>query len=221
MPASIYRSALRERQRSNLSLWETVRSQPLSSPVLIRAPAAPQSGNLTIQPDKPYTQDTPGFAYVYEQTDPEATLFAEAIVDGERTHLEAKLPEIIRRNCIYVVSVTKEESDAAVQLTVEARQEGDQIGMHPSLDGTITVDTDRSELPETATVTDSGTKLILPHNLTDFLLALDCDDELELLPPDNDDLTIEPAGLRTGDVCRESVSDPEAAVRPRDAHPNG
>ena len=46
----------------------------------------------------------------------------------------------------------------------------------------------------TATVTDSGTKLILPHNLTDFLLVLDCDDELELLPPDNDDLTIEPLG---------------------------
>ena len=175
----------------------TLGNRTLSTPLFASTDsgsAAPQSGNLTIQPDKPYTQDTPGFAYVYEQTDPEATLFAEAIVDGERTHLEAKLPEIIRRNCIYVVSVTKEESDAAVQLTVEAWQEGDQIGMHPSLDGTITVDTDRSELPETATVTDSGTKLILPHNLTDFLLALDCDDELELLPPDNDDLTIEPLG---------------------------
>ena len=175
----------------------TLGNRTLSTPLFASTDsgsAAPQSGNLTIQPDKPYTQDTPGFAYVYEQTDPEATLFAEAIVDGERTHLEAKLPEIIRRNCIYVVSVTKEESDTAVQLTVEAWQEGDQIGMHPGLDGTITVDTDRSELPETATVTDSGTKLILPHNLTDFLLALDCDDELELLPLDNDDLTIEPLG---------------------------
>ena len=175
----------------------TLGNRTLSTPLFAgtdSGSAAPQSGNLTIQPDKPYTQDTPGFAYVYEQTDPEATLFAEAIVDGERTHLEAKLPEIIRRNCIYVVSVTKEESDAAVQLTVEAWQKGDQIGMHPGLDGTITVDTDRSELPETATVTDSGTKLILPHNLTDFPLALDCDDELELLPLDNDDLTIEPLG---------------------------
>lgn len=175
----------------------TLGNRTLSTPLFAGTDSgstAPQSGNLTIKPDKPYTQDTPGFAYVYEQTDPEATLFAEAIVDGERTHLEAKLPEIIRRNCIYVVSVTKEESDAAVQLTVEAWQEGDQIGMHPGLDGTITVDTDRSELPETATVTDSGTKLILPHNLTDFLLALDCDDELELLPLDNDDLTIEPLG---------------------------
>lgn len=150
------------------------------------------TGNLVLRPDTPYTKDAPGIAYIYEQTNTDATLLAETIIDGERTLLEAKLPEIIRRNCIYVVTITKDDISSAAQLTVEAWQEGDQIGMYPDLDGTIVVNADRSELPDAATVTDNGTKLTLPHNHTDFLLALDCNVELELLPPDDDNLTIEP-----------------------------
>lgn len=172
---------------------------------VLSAPLFPNSGtttaptgNLVIRPDTPYTKDTPGIAYVYEQTNTDAILLAEAIIDGKRTLLEAQLPEIIQRNCIYVVTITKDDTSSAVQLTVEAWQEGDQIGMHPGLDGTIVVNADKSELPEAATVTDEGTKLILPHNHTDFLLALDCDDELELIPSDNDDLNIEPINYIRG-----------------------
>ncbi len=155
-------------------------------------------GSLTFRPDSPYTQDTPGVAYLYEQSTSEAVLRAEAIINGKRQELVAELPQSIRRNCIYLVTVTKDVAEQEARLTVEPWEKGDDIGMHPDWDGNITVDADRSGLPAGATLSDHGTVLTLLHNEADFLLTLDCNDELELEPLAEGFLKVEPAQTLRG-----------------------
>ncbi len=149
-------------------------------------------GSVTICPDAPYTKDTPGVAFLYEHRNPEAMLRAEAIINGKRCELEAKLPEEIRRNHIYIITVTKDVADQEVQLTVEPWEKGDDLDLHPDLEKRIVIDPDRSDLPSEAQISDDGTKLILPHSQTEFCLSLDCDNELELIPITSRTFKIEP-----------------------------
>ncbi len=161
-------------------------------------PVATDRGDITFRPDSPYTKDTPGVAYVYEQTNSDLVLRADAIVNGKRYELEAKLPESIRRNCIYIVTLLKDVADQEAQLTVEPWENGGDIGMIPDWNGQIIVDTDQSELPSGAVVSDDKTTLTLPHDPTELTLVLDCNDELELIPVTGYPLTIEPDNSTRG-----------------------
>ncbi len=157
-----------------------------------------KQGTISVKPDAPITKDTPGVVFVYEQENPEAVLRAEVMINGKYYELEAGLPEKIRRNCIYEVTVVKEDADRDVQLIVEPWEEGEDVGMYPDWGSRIVIDVDNSEIPSGALVYDNGTGLILPHNCTDFLLALDCDNELDVLPFDTDALVIEPMTVVRG-----------------------
>ena len=156
-------------------------------------------GDIVFRPDSPYTRDTPGVAYVYEQENSDAVLRAEAIINGKRCELEAPLPEKISRNHIYIVTVVKDVVDQDAQLKVEPWEEGDDVGLYPDWDRQIVVDREKSELPSGAVLSDDGTELTLPYGKLDFVLALDCNDELEISPVDGDSrLSIEPVNTEDG-----------------------
>ena len=154
-------------------------------------PAA-ESGTVESRPANPYTEDTAGVAYLYEQQNPEAVLRAEAVVHGKSCRLEVPLPEQIRRNHIYVVTLTKQTADQDAQLSIEEWEQGEGTDLYPDLEMRISVDAAHSELPLGASTSDDGTRLTLPHGQTEFLLALSCHDELELQPVANERLKVEP-----------------------------
>ena len=153
--------------------------------------ASTDRGNITLFPETPYTKDTPGIAYLYEQKNLESILRVEAIVHGKPYELEAKLPQNIERNHIYIVTIAKEEADQDAQLSVEPWEKED-TDLYPDWDTPIVVDIDKSVLPSGTTIADNGREITLPHTNADFLLALDCNDELEIFPLADDLLTIEP-----------------------------
>lgn len=151
-----------------------------------------EQGNLTFTPSTPYAEDTKGVAYVYEQPTEGATLKAHVVTDGKPYDLEAKLPEIIQRNHIYIITVLQGMVESDIQLTVEEWQQGNETDIIPDFTGDITVNTQTSEIPATATVSDDKKSITLSAQATEVLLALDCNDELEAQPVSGYPVTIEP-----------------------------
>ena len=135
-------------------------------------------------PDAPLKKDTPGLLYVYEQVNPDLRLRLEAEIDGQSYSFEEPLPEIIRRNTVYGVVLKKDMLDIKAQLTVEAWGEGGEAGLYPDLESRLRIDVAASELPEGVTVSAGKDGLRLPYEQTEMVLAIRCDDELELLPVD-------------------------------------
>ena len=157
-----------------------------------------EHGNLTLCPDEPYTEDRQGVAYVYEYNNPEAVVQVEALIDDRPYILQAALPSDVRRNQIYIITLTKGKTDQTAQLTVEPWDDGGDIGIYPDWDGRITIDAELSDLPSGAVVSENGMELTLLHNQADFVLALECDNELEILPVEGNTVTVEPIDLTRG-----------------------
>ena len=153
--------------------------------------APTQRGEVSFLLGTPCTEDTPDVARIYEQSGEGAILRAEAVVNGKRCEIEAELPGRILRNRIYVVTLLKGVADQEVRLTVEPWEEGGEAGLYPDFDGRIRVDAAASELPAGVSVSEAGDRVTLPCGRTELLLALDCGDELELLPVAGYPLTVE------------------------------
>ena len=85
-----------------------------------------------------------------------------------------------------------------IGLDTEEWNTGEGTDLTPSLDSRLTVDQTLSELTEGVQVTDEGTTLVFAHGATEVLLAVDCDDELELLPLNGYPLTVEPMAQTRG-----------------------
>ncbi len=151
-----------------------------------------EQGSLTFTPSTPYTDDTKGVAYLYEQPTAGATLTAHVVTDGKAYDLEAKLPETIQRNHIYVITVLQGMVESDMQLTVEEWEQGSDTEVVPDFAGDITVNTQTSELPNSVIVSADKKEVTLPASATDMLLALDCNDELEVQPVTDYPITVEP-----------------------------
>ena len=106
----------------------------------------------------------------------------EAEIDGKPSSLEGALPRPLLRNRIYTVTVRKDATDTDARLTVEAWGDGGETPLDPDLDTPLTVDTERSELPDGVRVEDGGSTLVLPYTETEVMLAVACDSQLEVIP---------------------------------------
>lgn len=151
-----------------------------------------EEGSLTFTPATPYTEDTRGVAYVYEQPTAGAVLKARVVTDGKSYDLETQLPETILRNHIYIVTVLQGMVESDLQLTVEAWEQGGETGVIPDFTGAITINTEASDIPVTANISADKKAVTLPAQETELLLALDCNDELEAQPVSGYPVTIEP-----------------------------
>lgn len=172
----------------SLTLEEVTLETPLAGT------AAPERfGTLTFRPEAPYTDDTAGVAYLYPQAT-EATLRAEVRINDNLYTCREAMPNPIRRNSIYVVTVNQDNVSEEIRLSIEEWEKGEDSDLHPDLDGAVAIDAERSALPAGATLSADGTMLTLPHNQTDFRLAIDCDDELKAVPVTGSHLTIETDG---------------------------
>lgn len=164
-----------------------------------------EQGSLTFTPTSPYTTDTPGVAYVYEQPTAGMTLKADVVTDGKRYELEAKLPDNIDRNHIYLVTILQGMVEEDVQMTVEPWDQEDNTNLLPDYAGQIVVNGETSELPTGVTVSPDKTEVTLPYGPTELVLALDCNNELELQPVTGYPLTVEPETVTTKGLTGKNI----------------
>ena len=135
-------------------------------------------------------QDSAAIMYLYEQDNPDLKVYVKAEMDGTTYEMERPLPEVLKRNTIYTITLRKDLSGA--NLVIEEWTQGEDTELIPSLDSRLTVDRSASQLPDDVQVTDKGSTLVFPHSATEVLLAVDCNDELEMLPLEGYPLTVEP-----------------------------
>lgn len=150
-------------------------------------------GKVVFRPEKPYTESTPGVAHLYGQEGDGLTITVAGTIDGLPTELEAEVPSQVVRNRIYVINITREYTDGETTMSVEPWEGGEDAGMVPDLDGTITIDASASSLPGDAVISEDGRTLTLPYTATDIRLALACNNELELQPVTDYPITVRQA----------------------------
>lgn len=161
-------------------------------------PSPARYADLPVAASWPVTADTPGIAYLYEQTDGRLRVRLEVEIDGRASTLEGALPSPVGRNRIYTVTVRKDLSDAEAQLVVEAWGDGGESALQPDLDSRLRVDVSRSEIPAEVRVTEEGMALEMPYAATEMLLAVACDSQLEVLPLAEFPLTVEEVSTGSG-----------------------
>lgn len=166
-----------------------------AGPLWSRDGAAVKAGtalrDLEIRLETPLAEDTPAVAYLYEQDNASLRVRLEAEIDGKPSTLEGALPQPLLRNRIYTVTVRKDVTDTDARLTVETWGDGGETPLDPDLDTPLTVDTERSELPDGVRVEDGGSTLVLPYTETEVLLAVACDSQLEVIPMPDFPLVVE------------------------------
>lgn len=149
----------------------------------VRSPEGVAKGDYTIcTPDAPLLHDSLGVMYLYEQVNPDLSVSVEAMIDGKSYSFRQSLPDVIRRNTVYAVVLRKDVLDVDARLTVEAWGEGGNTGLYPDFTHRPSVDVAASELPEDVEVSSEKNAVTLSHHAADLVLAVTCDDELELLP---------------------------------------
>lgn len=148
--------------------------------------------DIVLAPEQPYTSSESGILYLHEQQNPGLKVALNASIDGKEYSLETDLPKKISRNTVYSITLRKDVIDADVQLTVEEWKDGGNTNLKPGIDDRLTIDSTLTQLPPYATVVQEGTRLILPHLATDFIVAIKSDSELEVFPVADPSLTVEP-----------------------------
>ena len=146
--------------------------------------------------------DSLGFAYVYEQANPGLMVCVEGTAGGRKYAVEKALPQVLKRNAVYVLTLGLDEDTQEVSLDVLAWEDGGESALRPDWDGRIVIDREASALPEDAQVNEAGDELSLSCRAVDFTLAVDCDNELELDARPGLPLVIEPARDAGGQVLR-------------------
>lgn len=168
------------------------------------SPADVSREDVTVDFDVPAETDIPGVLYVYEQDADGLEITVEAVIDGRPVTLAKTLDDNIERNTIYTITVRKDVIDVSLEISFEEWQPGGDFDMVPGLDSRLSVDTGRSLLPDNVSVSEDGT-LLLPHLHTEFVLAIDSPDELELLPVEGHMFSVEHAGDSDGNPHYDNI----------------
>ena len=156
-------------------------------------PDGASEGSIMIGFDEPLTSSREGIAYIPPQDNASLEVSVTAVVDGTEHVLESPLPEKISRNTVYSLALRKDSVGGSLSLSVAEWGDGGQTGLFPDRDSQISVDPVSGTLPAGAGLSDDGMTLTLPYVISEFILAIDCDDELEILPHEGHLLSIVPA----------------------------
>lgn len=148
--------------------------------------------------DQPLQQDSLGLTYLYEQANPDLKVAVDVSMEGRSYQLEEPLPRKLKRNTIYTLTIRKDHVTEKVTLEVKAWENGGESASNPDLDSHLTINPTDSYLPEGAQVNAKGDILTLPHTASDFILAVNSDDELECRYSLGESMGIEPVESEPG-----------------------
>lgn len=162
----------------------------------IQTPEGAEKKDVVLQFDKGLEHDSTGILYLYEQYNPDLKVYLRAEIDGRVYELEQSMPQELKRNNIYTITVRKDL--ASIGLDIEEWNTGESTELIPSIDSPLKVDPVLSQIPSDVHVTDEGSTIIFPHTATELLLAIDCNDELEVIAPNSYPLVVEPVAQTRG-----------------------
>lgn len=77
--------------------------------------------------------------------------------------------------------VEPEQPEKGIVISVIEWEDGGVVDLLPNVEN-LFIDINDSKLPADASVSESNRRIVLSYKKTDFLLALECDDELEFIP---------------------------------------
>ena len=143
--------------------------------------------------DTPLTGNTYGVAYLCEQASENISAVLTINVDGETVEKEVAMPSILKRNCVYTINVFKESVQADVTLSVTDWENGGDFNLAPNERG-LKVDVEGTSFPANTEVDADRRGIVLSHYASDFVLSIDCDDELELIADPELPMTVERIG---------------------------
>ena len=143
--------------------------------------------------DTPLTGNTYGVAYLCEQASENISAVLTINVDGETVEKEVALPSTLKRNCVYTINVFKESVQADVTLSVTDWENGGDYNLAPNERG-LKVDVEGTSFPANTEVDADRRGIVLSHYASDFILSVDCDDELELIADPEFPMTVERIG---------------------------
>ena len=159
----------------------------------VESPGSTGYNDVTPVIDAPLTGSTYGVAYLCEQASDNISAVLTVNVDGELVEKEVALPSILKRNCVYTINVFKASVQADVTLSVTDWENGGDFNMTPNERG-LTVDVEGTSLPAYAEVDADRRGIVLSHYASDFVLSVDCDDELESVADPELPMTVERIG---------------------------
>lgn len=164
----------------------------------IISPAEANRKDTTVVFTEPITDAQEGIIYAYEQENTNIEISVTALIGGRETTLTKQFDGPLKRNTIYTVTVRQNQIDIQLSTSLEDWENGSNTELIPGLDSRLTIDQTLSQLTEDMQVTDEGSTLIFPHGAAEVLLAVDCDDELEVLPTSGYPVTVEPVAQTRG-----------------------
>ena len=159
----------------------------------VESPEGTNYDNVIPVIDIPLTGSTYGVAYLCEQSSDNISAVLTVNVDGELVEKEVALPSILKRNCVYTINVFKESVQADVTLSVTDWENGGDFNLAPNERG-LTVDVEGTSFPAYAEVDSDRRGIVLSHYASDFILSVDCDDELEFVADPELPMTVERIG---------------------------
>ena len=159
----------------------------------VESPESTGYNDVTPIIDIPLTGSTYGVAYLCEQASENISAVLTINVDGETVEKEVALPSMLKRNCVYTINVFKESVQADVTLSVTDWENGGDFNLTPNERG-LMVDIEGTSLPAYAEVDADRRGIVLSHYASDFVLSVDCDDELEFVADSELPMTVERIG---------------------------
>ena len=159
----------------------------------VESPESTGYNDVTPVIDTPLTGSTYGVAYLCEQASENISAVLTINVDGETVEKEVSLPSILKRNCVYTINVFKASVQADVTLSVTDWENGGDFNLAPNERG-LTVDVEGTSFPANTEVDSDRRGIVLSHCASDFVLSIDCDDELELIADPELPMTVERIG---------------------------
>ena len=159
----------------------------------VESPESTGYNDVTPVIDTPLTGNTCGVAYLCEQVSENISAVLTVNVDGETVEKEVAMPSILKRNCVYTINVFKASVQADVTLSVTDWENGGDFNLAPNERG-LTVDVEGTSFPANTEVDSDRKGIVLSHHASDFILSVDCDDELELIANPEFPMTVERIG---------------------------
>lgn len=137
--------------------------------------------DVTVNFDSPLQESKNAVAYLCEQNSDDVTAVFTLLIDGKTVVKEVKMPSVLKRNTVYTIKIYKNYTDSDFMFEVVEWENGGDYGMAPN-SGRLSVDMDETTFPEGTVMDESSGNIILPYTTADFVLSVDCDDELEYIP---------------------------------------
>ena len=159
----------------------------------VESPESTGYNDVTPVIDTPLTGSTYGVAYLCEQASENISAVLTINVDGETVEKEVALPSKLKRNCVYTINVFKASVQADATLSVTDWENGGDFNLAPNERG-LTVDVEGTSFPANTEVDSDRRGIVLSHYASDFVLSVDCDDELELIADPELPITVERIG---------------------------